>query len=123
MDVHCPASFIPLRDARPQARAEVGREAFADPAFVRLMQMLVPTIEVFPFRLIDGGAVVLRARGTLALAPLLGPAATALDSVFRSDMMIDHSTRRSGSPTLAACSCYGRPDARSGGRPRTWASL
>lgn len=41
------------------------------PEFARLMKKLIPTIVVDPFRPIDGGDVVLRARFTLSLLPLI----------------------------------------------------
>ena len=65
----------PVEVLKETARAAVGRMAFDDPAFGRLMTTLVPRIEVFSYRVRDGGAVVLRARAVINLAPLAAPAA------------------------------------------------
>ncbi len=67
----------PVEVLKETARAAVGRMAFDDPAFGRLMTTLVPRIEVFPYRARDGGGVVLRARAVINLAPLATPAAGA----------------------------------------------
>src|SRR5262249_52361924 len=53
-------------------RGEIAGVAAADPRVGRLMRRLVPSLSVHPFRLCDGGAVVLRARLRLCLAPLAG---------------------------------------------------
>lgn len=55
---------------KKRARAEVGRLAFADPSFGRLMTTLMPKLEVYPYQALDGGAVVLRAHAEMNLAPL-----------------------------------------------------
>lgn len=73
----------------------LARAAFADidttsPAFARLMRELVPQIHVYPFRLLDGGLPVLRARLTLNLLGFLPSsqlpgAATA----FQRELVVD----------------------------------
>jgi DNA invertase Pin-like site-specific DNA recombinase len=68
----------PVAELKRIAHEEVGRMAFDDPAFGRLMHRLVPRVEVFPYRPLDGGAVVLRAELTANLAPLLGPVGDSL---------------------------------------------
>ena len=62
----------PVVELKRRAREAIGQFAFDDPGFGRLMHRLVPRIEVFPHRPLDGGAVVLRAELTINLAPLLG---------------------------------------------------
>jgi hypothetical protein len=71
------------------AREAVGRMAFDDPEFGRVMHRLVPRIEVFPHRLLDGGAIVLRAELTVNLAPLLGAAGDLVNSLIVRTMIID----------------------------------
>ena len=68
----------PIEELRRRAREAVGRLAFDDPEFGRLMHRLVPRIEVYPCQPLDGGAVVLRAELTANLAPLLGAAGDGL---------------------------------------------
>jgi len=41
------------------------------PEFLRQMQHLIPQIWLYPFRLLDGGHIVLRAQFTLNLSPLV----------------------------------------------------
>ncbi len=65
----------PVGELKERARAEVGRMAFCDPAFGRLMTALVPRLEIFPYRPLDGGAVVVRARAVINFAPLAAPVA------------------------------------------------
>lgn len=72
------------------------REAFADidtasPAFARLMRELIPQIHVYPFRLLDGGLPVLRARLTLNLLGFL-PASPRLPgavTAFQRELVVD----------------------------------
>jgi hypothetical protein len=78
-----------IEELKERARAAVGRMAFADPAYGRLMRQLVPKIELFPYRLLDGGAVVLRARLTITLAPLLGAAADSVGPLLMRTVMVD----------------------------------
>jgi hypothetical protein len=63
--------------------------AFGDPAFAREMHELVPRIEVFPCRLLDGGAVVLRARLTVDLTPLLGRAGEGVGGSITRTAVVD----------------------------------
>jgi hypothetical protein len=63
--------------------------AFDDPAFARLMHRLVPKVEVFPYRSLDGGAVVLRARMSIRLAPFLGRAAGAAGELVTREVTVD----------------------------------
>ena len=71
-------------------------EAFQDidtssPAFARLMRALVPEIHVYPFRLIDGGLPVLRARLTLNLVGFL-PESSRFPgdmSVFQRELVVN----------------------------------
>jgi site-specific DNA recombinase len=79
----------PLEELKARARAEVGRMAFDDPAFGRLMHRLMPKIEVFPYQLLDGGAVVLRARVTIDMAPMLGLVGEAFGEVVRRTFLVD----------------------------------
>ncbi len=79
----------PVEVLKEKARAAVGRMAFCDPEFGRLMHQLVPKIEVFPYRLLDGGAVVLRAKLTITLAPLLGRAAGAVSELVTREVTVD----------------------------------
>ena len=55
------------------------------------MRVLIPQIVVFPYRLCDGGAIVLRAKFTLSLVDLLKPAqrVDAVEQVLRRDMVVD----------------------------------
>lgn len=59
--------------------------------FSRLMQKLIPKILVFPYRLCDGGKIVLRARFTLSLVPLLPPShhANGFSEILRKEIVID----------------------------------
>jgi site-specific DNA recombinase len=79
----------PVAELKARARAAAGRMAFDDPAFARLTRQLVPEIEVFPHRLVDGGAVVLRALVTVNVGPLLGPSGDAVGSLVTRTVMVD----------------------------------
>jgi DNA invertase Pin-like site-specific DNA recombinase len=61
------------------------------PEFGRLMKRLIPRIEVFPFRLCDGGRVVLRARFALDLVALVpdARALAGLADVLRRELVVD----------------------------------
>lgn len=76
-------------ELRERARSEVGRMAFDDPEFGRLMHVLVPRVEVFPYRLLDGGKVRLRAEMRVDLAPLLGAAGEALGGLISRSITVD----------------------------------
>jgi site-specific DNA recombinase len=75
---------------------ELARSAFQDidttsPAFARLMRELIPEIHVYPFRLIDGGLPVLRARFMLNLVGFL-PTSSRLPgalSAYQRLMVVD----------------------------------
>jgi DNA invertase Pin-like site-specific DNA recombinase len=64
----------PVEERKAMARAAVGRLAFDDPEFGRLMKQIVPRVVLLPHRARDDGPVVLRAVLTVNVAPLLGPA-------------------------------------------------
>jgi hypothetical protein len=49
-------------DVRAKASEALAKPDFCDPEFGRLLHRLIPKLEVFPHRSIDGGRVVLRAR-------------------------------------------------------------
>jgi len=75
----------PVGELKRMAREEVGRLAFDAPDFGRM----VPRIEVFPYRPIDGGTVVLRAELTINLAPLLSGSGAVLSGLIVQGMTID----------------------------------
>jgi hypothetical protein len=54
------------------------------------MRTLIPELKVYPYRLCDGGAVVLRAQFTLQLVALTpsAPAVGGLDEVLRREMVV-----------------------------------
>jgi DNA invertase Pin-like site-specific DNA recombinase len=75
---------------------EIAGETFADlaagsPEFGRLMHRLVPRLEALPCRLLDGGAIVLRAHLTLDLAPLIpgAEALAGLSELLRRELVVD----------------------------------
>jgi hypothetical protein len=74
------------------ARDELLRYTMDSPEYGRFMQQLIPRILVFPYRLCDGGKMVLRARFPLTLAGLapnaarLDAAAEALTQVLQVDL-------------------------------------
>ena len=78
-----------LEELKARARSEVGRLAFDDPGFGRLMHLLVPRVEVFPCRLLDGGKVQLRAMMRVDLAPLLGAPGEALGGLVSRTITVD----------------------------------
>jgi site-specific DNA recombinase len=62
---------LPTMDAiRNEARKVIAKLASDTPEFARLMRRLVPGLKVLPYRLCNGGAIVLRAKVTLDLTPL-----------------------------------------------------
>lgn len=77
------------QELRSLTRASVERMAFNDPAFGRLMHELVPRVTVSPHRALDGGAVVLRAKVEINLAPLVKPVVPVLGSLISSTVMVD----------------------------------
>ncbi len=79
----------PISVVRVKAHEHLDQANFADPNFRRLMMELVPRLEVFPCKLIDGRDVVQRAKVTLTLAPLLGTSALDGNGVVLHEMMVD----------------------------------
>jgi site-specific DNA recombinase len=79
----------PLAELKARAREAVGSFAFDDPEFGRMMHRLVPRVEVFPHRPLDGGGVVLRAELTVNLAPLLGDAGLPLGGLIVRTATVD----------------------------------
>ena len=74
--VHEPddATQLPTVEALKQlVRDAVSRQADDPHEFARLMRRLIPRIVVYPYRLCDGGKVVLRARFTIELMGLASP--------------------------------------------------
>lgn len=75
---------------------ELARSAFQEiettsPAFARLMRELIPEIHVYPYRLIDGGLPVLRAKFMLNLMKFL-PASSRLPgpaAAFQLELIVD----------------------------------
>jgi DNA invertase Pin-like site-specific DNA recombinase len=89
-----PASEVTLPSVErlKQAAAELLAPLAAENAEAhRLMQKLIPDLKVYPYRLCDGGAVVLRARFTLHLASLAPKAAAlvGLEGAWRREMQVD----------------------------------
>jgi DNA invertase Pin-like site-specific DNA recombinase len=90
----CPREDITLprvSELKRLARDAIEKLAFDSPDFGRRMRVLIPTIRVYPYRLCDGGRVVLRARLILNLASLLGEAASVagLDELQREELTVD----------------------------------
>jgi len=77
------------KEMKDLAHTEVGKMAFDDPAFGRRMHDLVPRLTVFPYRALDGGAVVLRAQVVINLAPLVKSAVPALGTLITSTAVVD----------------------------------
>ena len=65
----CP--LPPVAEIKRLARELMATRAAALPEFNRIMKRLVPSIKVFPYRLCDGGAVVLRAKLVIDLTALV----------------------------------------------------
>jgi len=59
-----------IEEVKQLAQESFERLAVDSPEFSRLIRRLIPRIRVFPYRLLDGGHIVLRARFTLNLVPL-----------------------------------------------------
>ena len=60
-----------LETVKQVARQEFARLAKESHEYARLMRKLIPMVYVFPFRLCDGGAIVLRASLTFTAVPLV----------------------------------------------------
>jgi hypothetical protein len=79
-----------IDDLKVRARNAMQRLAVTDPDFGRLMQRLIPRLEVIPVRLIDGGGIYLRARITLDLNSMLPVAhQAAVGSLLVREIVID----------------------------------
>ena len=81
-------SLAVLKSRAAKAMADL---AVSSPEFGRLMRRLIARIEVFPFRLVDGGTPVLRARFTLDLVALI-PEAQGLEGcleILRRELSVD----------------------------------
>ena len=76
---------------RKRANELFGNFDTCDPDVYRLLTRLVPDLRVYPVRLCDNGAVVLRARLTLCLAALMppGPSNPEVDSVLNISLTVD----------------------------------
>jgi hypothetical protein len=61
----------PMSEIKQLAHAEMAKMAADDPEFGRLMKRLIPRLEVYPLRPIDGGKVRLRVSMTVEVAALL----------------------------------------------------
>jgi DNA invertase Pin-like site-specific DNA recombinase len=79
----------PAEELKERVRAAVGRLAFDDPAFWRIMSLLVPRVAVSPYRPLDGGKIVLRAVMTVNLAPLLDTAGNCLGELVARERTVD----------------------------------
>jgi len=81
----------PIAQIKQQAREKLLDLAATSMEFHAAMRQLVPTIEVFPVRCVDGGAIVLRARLVVELASLIDlPGEVLLDEQsFRRTVEID----------------------------------
>jgi hypothetical protein len=80
-----------MKVIRRLAREEVTALALESPEFGRLMRQWIARIEVVPFRLIDGGHIVPRARFKLNLASLVadaGQSACLADALSR-ELVVD----------------------------------
>ena len=67
----------PIGELKARARASVGSLVLDDPEFGRVMRVLVPELVIYPFKDIDSGRVVARARLAIDLAGLLPPGLAA----------------------------------------------
>ena len=73
-------SLPPIDEIKRVAAEVFPKLATQDPQAGRLIQRLIPELRVYPYRLCDGGTVVLRAHLTLNLASLV-PAGAALEGL------------------------------------------
>lgn len=76
---------------KQRAQSLMGSPLTGDPAFCAAMCRLATSIVVYPHQLCDGGAIVLRARVVLNLAPLFEKAAWAIedDKILQMNFMVD----------------------------------
>lgn len=85
-----PFTIPPISELRDRARQVIAQLAFDNADFGRQMSLLAPNLAVFPYRLLDGGAVVLRVQATINLAPLAPPSAVlALSDMLARTITID----------------------------------
>jgi hypothetical protein len=88
----CDLGLLPDIDALKQlARQQMALQAEAPFEFGRVMRQLINRIVVFPYRLCDGGGIVLRAGFRLNLTSLLPPSQRleALDKVLHRQLTVD----------------------------------
>ncbi|OWK41230.1 hypothetical protein FRUB_04593 [Fimbriiglobus ruber] len=76
----------PVAELKARARAAVGGMDFDDPELSRVLNRLIPRLELLPYRLLGGGSLVLRARVTVDLASLLPG---GLEGVVRRELFVD----------------------------------
>jgi site-specific DNA recombinase len=83
---------VPSAEEIKKIAAEVFQKLMPeDQESARLLRRLIPNLKVYPVRLIDGGAIVLRAKFTLHLAPLISRSANAPEfgNLLRHEMVVD----------------------------------
>jgi DNA invertase Pin-like site-specific DNA recombinase len=82
---------LPTMDAiRHEAQKTIAKLTADTPEFGRLMHRLVPSLKVYPYRLCDGGGIVLRAKVTLDLTPLTQlPDECRAGEVLRRELTVD----------------------------------
>jgi DNA invertase Pin-like site-specific DNA recombinase len=81
----------PLADLVEPARASLRALAGDSPEFARRMHELLPRLDAYPYRAVDGGNVVLRAHATLDLVALI-PGARGLQGspeLLRRELVVD----------------------------------
>jgi len=80
-----------MDELRQLARQAMARQADEPYEFGRIMHELIDTITVLPYRLCEGGGIVLRAKFTLSPVSLLPPARRLdhLDNVLRRELEVD----------------------------------
>jgi hypothetical protein len=78
-----------IEELKKRAQLAIGKLAFDEPEFGRLMRRLIPRMIVSPFQAIDGGAVVLRAEIEVGFGPLLGLAHDDLGSLVVRTATVD----------------------------------
>lgn len=85
-----PATLPPVAEIKQLARAAMAAMAADDPKFGRLMKRLIPRLEVYPVRPIDGGKVRLRVSMTVELAAVAkGALPEAAADLLRRDITVD----------------------------------
>ena len=81
----------PVEEIKRRARVELSELSISSPEFHATMCRLMPKLEVFPVRCIDGGAIVLRARVEVELASIANlPRDESADKqILRRNLVID----------------------------------